>query len=62
NPPFTPSTPVNRVFCITSIFKKQRDIIRRKMLRQVLKNAIQLSAIKPGGTAAKKGQTTPVIA
>ena len=24
------------------------------MLRQVLKNAIQLSAIKPGGTAAKK--------
>ena len=52
----------NRVFCITSIFKKQRDIIRRKMLRQVLKNAIQLSAIKPSGTAAKKGQTTPVIA
>lgn len=52
----------DRVFCITSIFKKQRDIIRRKMLRQVLKNAIQLSAIKPGGTAAKKGQTTPVIA
>ena len=51
-----------RVFCITSILKKQRDIIRRKMLRQVLKNAIQLSAIKPGGTAAKKGQTTPVIA
>ena len=42
-------------FCITSILKQ-------KTLRQVLKSAIQLSAIKPGGTAAKKGQTTPVIA
>ena len=31
------------------------------MLRQVLKNAIQLSAAKLGGTAAKKGQTTPAI-